>query len=79
MKEIIDHLVADALRDLVDAEYQLRVWVEGRGTEVSTTNETASALFDDSGLETALEKTSLLFLPRSTRNSESCKCCLLRV
>jgi hypothetical protein len=60
-KKIIEDIVLSALHELADASYQERVWIEGSTTEVSSLNEAVAALFDDSGLDVALEKNAVTF------------------
>lgn len=58
---MIESIIRSALHELADADYQQRVWVTGSATEVSSMNEAAAALFNDSGLDEALETNSVTF------------------
>lgn len=62
-KPVIESIIRGALRELADADYQQRVWVTGSATEVSSMNEAAAALFNDSGLDEALERNNVTFSP----------------
>jgi hypothetical protein len=62
-KRIIEDIALSGLRELADAAYQERVWVKGSATEVSSLNEAVATLFDDSGLDVALEKNVVTFTP----------------
>lgn len=62
-KPVLVDIVESALRELADSEYQRRVWVEGSTTEVSSMNEATAALFNDSGLDVALEQNRSGFSP----------------
>lgn len=53
--KVREDIVVSALRELSDELYQRRVWVVGSATEVSSLNEAASALFNDS-VESAIGK-----------------------
>lgn len=48
-------LVLDALRELSDPSFQVRVWLRREGEEISSPGETVNQLFDDSGLGDLLE------------------------
>ena len=48
--------VEDALRELADADAQARLWLADSGPEVSSLDECACRLFDDSGLGDALDQ-----------------------
>ena len=48
--------VEDALRELADADAQARLWRADSGPEISSLDECACRLFDDSGLGDALDK-----------------------
>lgn len=54
-------MIEDSLRELIDADYQQRVWVTGSGPEVSSMGEAAAGLFSDSSLDEALEKNTVTF------------------
>jgi hypothetical protein len=43
-----------AIRSLGDPAYQQRVWIEGRGPEVSSFDEIANQIFDDYGIDRIL-------------------------
>lgn len=45
----------EALRDLADAEYQRRAWLASEGPVVSSFDEQACQVFDDTGLSPALD------------------------
>jgi hypothetical protein len=60
-KPVVVEIVVSALRELADETYQRRVWVEGSKTEVSSMNEATAALFNDSGLDEAIEKNQVTF------------------
>jgi hypothetical protein len=49
-------LVRQNLQELSDKAFQLRVWLASSGPEVSSFTETVCQLFDDSGLDFALEE-----------------------
>lgn len=61
LKPVLVEIVVSALRELADESYQRRVWVEGSKTEVSSMNEAAAALFNDSGLGEAIESSQVTF------------------
>lgn len=63
IKPVNREIIESALRELADAEYQQRVWVAGSLTEVSSMNEATAALFNDSGLDEALERNLVTFSP----------------
>jgi hypothetical protein len=48
--------VEEALRELADADAQARLWLADSGPEVSSLDECACRLFNDSGLGDALDK-----------------------
>ena len=56
-------LIRRALRELSDYDCQLRVWVLGDPSEMSSMTEAVEALFSDSGLGDALEKAGVVFKP----------------
>jgi hypothetical protein len=62
-KTVVAEIVESALRELSDAEYQHRVWLGSGVSEVSSMTEATAALFDDSGLDQALEKNQVTFSP----------------
>ena len=47
--------VIECLRELSDIEFQRRVWVDGSGPDVSSFEELICQLFDDTGLDDAIE------------------------
>lgn len=47
-------ILESALEELSDIHYQRRIWLRGDANEVSTMSEAVAALFNDSGLDTAL-------------------------
>ncbi len=49
----------ECLKELSDAEFQRRVWVEGSGPEVSSLEELVSQLFDDTGLGDSIESETI--------------------
>lgn len=71
-------LVIDALRELSNLDFQERVWVHGSSTEVSSMNEVAAALFNDSGLDVALEKTPITFSPEADQELRQLRSMLQR-
>jgi hypothetical protein len=60
-KTVVIDIVMSALRELSDVEYQRRVWLGGSNTEISSMNEATAALYNDSGLDEALEKNQVTF------------------
>lgn len=61
VKTVVRSLVLEVLREFADLEYQRRVWARGSPTEVSGINDATAALYDDSGLDDALEKNAVTF------------------
>ena len=61
--DIIGDHVEDALRELADAGEQRRLWLStgAMGAEVSSFSECICRLIDDSGLEIALERASVVY------------------
>lgn len=56
------HHVRSGLGELADADYQARVWTgHGAANEMSSFVECVSRLFDDSGLDAALENNERVF------------------
>lgn len=62
MSAVLTDVVRSALHELSDVEYQSRVWT-GRGgaNEMSSFVECVSRLFDDSGLDLALERNQRIY------------------
>lgn len=56
-------IIKGALKELSDIEYQRRLWIKGNDTEMSSLDEAAAALFDDSCLDIAFEKDVIVFSP----------------
>jgi hypothetical protein len=62
MTAILTDQVRAALNELSDVEYQARVWTgRGAGDEMSSFVECVERLFDDSGLEQALDAGDSVF------------------
>jgi hypothetical protein len=53
--------VVACLRELADRSFQERVWLASSGPEISSITEATCGLFDDSGLDIALEKGHTVF------------------
>lgn len=51
-------LIRDCLGELSDKSFQQRIWMASSGPEVSSFTEAVCQLFDDSGLDLALNKGS---------------------
>ena len=60
-RHVIEGIVISALRELSDERFQRRVWVVGSSTEMSSLNEATAALYNDSGMDDALEKNVTTF------------------
>ena len=59
---VLTDAVRSALRELSDVEYQRRVWTGRDGdNEMSSFLECVSRLFDDSGLDLALERDQTIY------------------
>lgn len=54
-------ILESALEELSDIRYQRRIWLRGDANEVSTMSEAVAALFNDSGLDTALAANGPVF------------------
>jgi hypothetical protein len=54
-------IVKSALQELSDIDYQWRVWVKAGESEMSSMDEAAAALFDDSGLDLLFQKYTSIF------------------
>ena len=50
--------ILSAIKELSDVQYQTKVWLEGKGTEVSSFDEAICRLFDDYELDSFIEKFS---------------------
>ena len=61
MKQILDELIEDALRELADEERQRTLWLSTGPPEVSSFSECVSRLWDDSGLAAAMEQPGLVY------------------
>jgi hypothetical protein len=55
---VYDTLVIAALSELADAELRSRLWLSDGSTDVSSLDECACSLYDDSGLGDALDRES---------------------
>lgn len=60
-KTVVDELVLSAPQELADVDLQRRLWVCGSESEISSLNEVVSALYDDSGLLDALDRSSVTY------------------
>lgn len=56
-------IIESALRELSDAQFQQRVWIDGSDSEVSSMVEVTEELFGDSCLNSALENNAVTFSP----------------
>lgn len=75
-KTVSAEIIESALRELSDANYQRRVWLGGGVSEMSSMTEATAALFDDSGLDQALEKNPVTFSPEIDNDLRKLRTCL---
>ena len=61
MPWVVDEIVEDALRELVDPARQRELWLSTGDPEVSSFMECVSRLWDDSGLGTALDRPGTVY------------------
>jgi hypothetical protein len=65
MTDVLVGHVRSALRELSDARYQSRVWTgKDPGGAMSSLDECVAELFDDSGLDSALDAGQIVFNPK---------------
>ena len=61
MVNVNNDIILESLEELADIQFQERVWVKGKGPEVSSLEEAICGLFDDSCLGMVLDKQGYVY------------------